>query len=297
MRKICFLLFIMIAGLYACKNNHNESDAYGNFSATEILLSSEVNGRIIKMNVSEGDIVDSGIIVYVIDTFQNHLKKLEMDARKKSIVAKKSNITAQIAVLMEQKKAVEEDLIRVNKMLKDGAASEKQRDDLQSKLQIIEKQITQVSTGYSSIDAEAKALDAGIAQIEEMINRAIIHSPIKGTILDTYAELGESVVMGSPLLKIADLETMELKAYFSGGQLPLLKIGETVEVFVDDGTGGLRKYYGIISSISDHAEFTPKIIQTREERVNLVYGVKIQVKNDGILKINMPGEVKLLQEE
>ncbi len=297
MKKICLTLTIIALVTNACNYNHDESDAYGNFSATEILLTSEANGKVLKKNITEGDMVDSGVCAYVIDTVQNHLKKRELSARKKSVLAKKSNVAAQIAVLEIQKQAVKEDLGRIEKMLEDGAASKKQWDDLNNKLQIMEKQIIQVKTNYLSIDAEAKAIDAGIDQVEELIGRAIVRTPLRGTILDTYAEPGETVSLGKPLLKIADLEVMELKAYFSGNQLPLLKIGEKVEVFADDGSGGLHSFEGKISSIASHAEFTPKIIQTREERVNLVYAVKILVKNDGTLKMNMPGEVRLLSEK
>ena len=235
-------------------------------------------------------------MAYIIDTVQNHLKKKELYARRKSIIAKKANIAAQIAVLEEQKKAVQEDLQRVEKMLQDGAASEKQKDDLKNNLQVIEKQIAQVRTNNSGINAEVAALEANIDQVEDAIQRAIVRVPVAGTILNTYAEIGETVAMGKPLLKIANLDEMELKAYFSGDQLPLLKIGDKVFVLADDGKGGFQKFEGRISSISSNAEFTPKIIQTRKERVNLVYAVKISVKNNGSLKINMPGEVKLISE-
>jgi HlyD family secretion protein len=295
MKKISFLLAVTAILINAC-NNNNESDAYGNFSATEILLSSEASGTIIKKNMSEGEVVDSAALAYIIDTVQNHLKKKELYARRKSIIAKKANIAAQIAVLEEQKKAVQEDLQRVEKMLQDGAASEKQKDDLKNKLQVIEKQIAQVRTNNSGINAEVAALEANIDQVEDAIQRAMVRVPVAGTILNTYAEIGETVAMGKPLLKMANLDKMELKAYFSGDQLPLLKIGDKVDVLTDDGTGGFQKLEGRISSISSNAEFTPKIIQTRKERVNLVYAVKISVKNNGTLKINMPGEVKLISE-
>lgn len=297
MRIIHLLLTVIAVFISACNSSNDKSDAYGNFSATEIMLSSEVSGKILKKNISEGDIIEAGTLAYVTDTIQSHLKKRELYARKKSILAKKTNIAAQIAVLEEQKKAVKEDLGRVEKMLKDGAASKKQWDDLNNKLQIMEKQIIQVRTNYSSIDAESIALDANIDLVKETIERAIVRTPVKGTILNTYAEAGESVSPGRPLLKIADLELMELKAYFSGAQLTLIKIGDKVEVLTDDGAGGIRSFEGKISSIASNAEFTPKIIQTREERINLVYAVKILVKNDGTLKINMPGEVRVLTEE
>ena len=296
MKKVSLIILSLAVLLSACTND-NESDAYGNFSATEILMSSEANGKILKKFITEGELIDSGTVTYVIDTIQNHLKRQELLARKKSVIAKRSNITAQTAVLEEQKKALLEDLDRIEKMLNEGAASQKQWDDLNNKLRILEKQIIQIQTNYASIDAEAIALEAAIDQVEEAIQRAVVRSPVKGTVLNAFAEAGETVSAGKPLLKIADLQVMELKAYFSGDQLPLISIGDEVEVLADDGRGGLKSYNGKISYIASNAEFTPKIIQTRQERVNLVYAVKILVNNDGTLKINMPGEVKLLKEE
>lgn len=294
MKNISLILVITAVLITAC-NNNNDSDAYGNFSATEILVSSETNGKILEKFVREGETIDSGTIVFVVDTVQSYLKKRELLARKKAVIAKKSNVAAQIEVLKEQKQALKEDIQRIEKMLAEGAASKKQLDDLNNNLRILDRQIAQVETNYASIDAEILALEVGVDQVADAINRAIVHSPVEGTVLNTFAETGETVAAGKPLLKIADLQVMELKAYFSGDQLPLIKLGDEVNVFADDGSGGLRQYAGIISMISSNAEFTPKIIQTKEERVNLVYAVKILVENDGSLKINMPGEVKLAE--
>jgi HlyD family secretion protein len=285
-----FSLFILVVG---CKNNKDQTDAYGNFSATEILVSAETSGRIIDKLIEEGDKIKAGDVTYIIDTIQNSLKRDELIARKNSILAKTSNFNAQVDVLTQQKISLEADLGRFSKMLKDGAATQKQYDDLTNQLEVINKQIGQVKTNFSGISAEVKATEAQIAQINDMISRSVVKSLISGTILETYAEKSENISAGKPLFKIADLEVMDLKAYFSGNQLVSLKTGNKVTVLVDNGKGGFQKMEGIISWISSEAEFTPKIIQTREERVNLVYAVKIRVKNDGTLKINMPGEVKL----
>jgi HlyD family secretion protein len=292
-KNILLGLLVISAG---CKNK-DVPDAYGNFTATEVLISSESAGKIITKNMDEGTTLQKGEIAYVIDTIQNKLKVDELIARRKSILAKGSGFTAQISVLMEQKKSIENDLSRYSKMFKEGASTQKQIDDLTSQLDIVNKQIEQVKTNYLSVDADAAATEASIAQIEDMINRAVVRSPVKGTVLETYAELGETVAIGKPLFKIADLDEMLLKAYFSGTLLPLLKMGDKVNVLMDDGKGGIRTLTGIVDWISSEAEFTPKIIQTREERLNLVYAVKIRVKNDGSIKINMPGEVKLAGSE
>jgi HlyD family secretion protein len=293
-RNIFLGLLVVSAG---CKNGDKTPDAYGNFTATEILISAESAGKVISKNVDEGTSLQPGAIAYVIDTIQSNLKIDELLARKKSILAKNSGYTAQISVLTEQKRSLENDLNRFTNMFKEGASTQKQIDDLTSQLDIVNKQIEQVKTNFPSVDADVAATTASIAQIKDMINRAVVKSPVKGTVLETYAELGESVSVGKPMFKIADLDVMLLKAYFSGKQLPLLKIGEKVNVLLDDGNGGIRTMPGSVDWISSEAEFTPKIIQTREERLNLVYAVKISVINDGSIKINMPGEVKLIYSE
>jgi HlyD family secretion protein len=295
MRSVFYLLLVFTLFAVSCTNRNNESDAYGNFTATEILISSETSGKVVARYVNEGENVDSGAVVFIIDTLQNYLKIKELQARKSSIEAKKSNLSAQIAVLSEQRNGLVNDVNRFRKMLSEGAASQKQIDDLSNNLKILDKQIDQVRTNYASVDAEFSAMDASIAQVNDLILRSKVNVPSSGTILESYAEAGESVAPGKSLLKLADLSTMQLKAYFSGNQLPKLSIGQEVQVLVDNGDGGERTFPGIISWISPNAEFTPKIIQTREERVSLVYAVKISVQNDGTIKINMPGEVKLSQ--
>lgn len=292
MKTVNYFFLGLLAFSTGCNNNRNVADAYGNFTATEILISAESAGKIISKNIEEGAVLNMNDIAYVIDTVQNSLKVDELIAQKKSILAKSGGFSAQISVLNEQKKSLENDFERFSKMFKDGAATQKQIDDLTSQLDVVKKQIEQVKTNFASVDADVAAINATIAQIEDMINRSVVKSPTKGTVLETFAELGESVIPGKPLFKIADLEEMELKAYFSGNQIPLIKIGNEVAVYTDDGNGNIKQSTGTIEWISSEAEFTPKIIQTREERLNLVYAVKIRVKNDGSIKINMPGEVK-----
>jgi HlyD family secretion protein len=295
MRSLLYLFSGMVIIAAGCSNRDQQSDAYGNFTATEILISSETAGKVLAKLVTEGEIVDSGITAYIIDTLQNCLKKDELEARKNSVYAKETNLTAQIAVLSEQRSALVNDVDRFRKMFAEGAASQKQIDDLSNSLKIMDKQIDQVKTNYASVEAEITAMEASIAQVEDLIMRSKVKAPSNGTVLETYAETGESVAPGKFLLKLADLRTMELKAYFSGDQLSQIKIGQEVEVLVDNGKGEMRSIHGTISWISPNAEFTPKIIQTHEERVSLVYAVKISVVNDGTIKINMPGEVRIIQ--
>ncbi len=295
MKSLLYLFAACIVIASGCSKRDQESDAYGNFTATEILVSSEIAGKVLVKNVMEGETIDSLSIAYIIDTLQNSLKKDGLIASKKSVAAKKTNLSAQIAVLQEQNISLEQDFKRFSKMFKEGAASQKQVDDISNNLKVLEKQIEQVRSNYASVDAEISAMNASIAQVEDLIKRAVVCAPSAGTVLETYAEAGESVTPGKYLFKLANLKQMELRAYFSGNQLTQIKTGQEVEIRVDNGTDGIRTMKGIISWISEDAEFTPKIIQTREERVNLVYAVKIMVKNDGSIKINMPGEVKIIK--
>lgn len=291
--KVISLIGFGIILFASCASNENTSDAYGNFISTEIIVSAETAGKVLSKNFEEGNLVKSGDLVFVIDTLQSVLKKAELLARRNAILAKRINVQAQIAVLEEQRKSLNADRTRFKNMLSEGAVSQKQLDDLENNLLVLEKQIDQVKTNFTAIGAEVSAINASLAQVEDMISRAHIKAPAKGTILETYAERGESVAQGKPLFKLSDLSSMEMKAYFSGNQLAKLQIGEAVVVLVDDGEGGQASYPGTISWIASNAEFTPKIIQTREERVNLTYAVKIKVENDGFIKINMPGEVQL----
>jgi HlyD family secretion protein len=279
--------------LLGCGNKKQISDGYGNFVSTEIMISSETSGKILVKNYTEGSKITAEEIVYVVDTVQLALKQQELISGKNSIEAKKNNLLAQIAVLEEQRSALKADLKRFENMYAEGAASRKQLDDISNNIALLGKQIEQVRTNFASVNAEVGAIEASLAQTGDMIKRSIVRAPSDGTILETYGEPGETTGPGKPLFKIANLEIVELKAYFSGNQLAQLRLGDTVSVFTDNGNNGQRTYQGIISWIAADAEFTPKIIQTREERVSLVYAVKIKVDNDGFIKLNMPGEVKL----
>jgi len=284
---IVSLLFIVVS----CNNNQKKSDAYGNFEAIEITISSLVNGKIEELNLSEGQTLAKDEIKGFIDTLDLFLKKEQLVAQKEAIKSKNSNITTQLDILKQQKKNLEIEKKRILKMFNEGAASQKQLDDISGNVDVIDKQILSVQTQYQSVFSEVESFQKQIEQIEFNINKCYIKSNINGIVLVKYAEQGEFAQIGRPLFKIADLSTMNIKVYISGDQLPKIKIGDRCKVYIDKNISENREYIGFINWISDNAEFTPKIIQTKKERVSLVYAVKISVKNDGLIKIGMPGEV------
>jgi HlyD family secretion protein len=286
-------LFLLIALLWlsSCSNNNKLSDAYGNFEAVQVTVSAESAGKIHFLNVEEGSQPDSGIIVALVDTTDLYLKKLQLQSQKKAVSVKRSNIESQIAVQQQQKANLAVEKNRVTKLIADKAATPKQLDDLNGSLDLIDKQVASIQTQNAGITEEMEVIDRQIDQVNESIYKCYIRNPVKGTVLSKFAEAGELAAPGRALYKIADLSVMELKVYVSGTQLPGVKQGQQVEVLIDVDKKTNRKLNGVVSWISPKAEFTPKIIQTKEERVNLVYGVKIRVPNDGGLKIAMPAEV------
>ena len=285
------LLMASMTTLLACNNGEKLSDAYGNFEAVQVTVSAESAGKIHYLNVEEGMQLDSGSIVALIDTTDLYLKKLQLIELKRASSVKRSNVLGQIDVQQQQKANLEIEKARVTKLLAAKAATTKQSDDLNQALDLVDKQIASIKTQNAAIDAEMDVYDKQIAQFNESIRKCYIRNPVKGTVLSKFAEAGEIAAPGKALYKIADMSVMELKVYVSGSQLPTVKQGQTVEVMIDAVKKTNRKLNGVFSWISSKAEFTPKIIQTKEERVNLVYGVKVRVPNDGSLKIAMPAEV------
>ena len=285
------LIMITLIWLSACKSNNNLSDAYGNFEAVQITVSSESVGKIHFLNVDEGSQPDSGSIVALIDTTDLYLKKLQLQAQKKAVSVKKSGVSSQIEIQQQQKANLLVEKNRVTKLIAEKAATTKQLDDINGSLDLIDKQVASIQTQMDGIVEEMAVIDSQISQVNESIHKCYIRNPLKGTVLNKFVEAGEITSPGRALYKIADLSTMELKVYVSGDQLPGVKQGQQVEVLIDADKKTNRKLSGTVSWISPKAEFTPKIIQTKEERVNLVYGVKIRVANDGSLKIAMPAEV------
>jgi HlyD family secretion protein len=283
---------IIISILFSCSDDKNKSDAYGNFEAVEVTVSSEVQGKMLSLKVEEGTNIDSGITVGFIDTTNTWLKLKQIESQKSAIQAKVSNVVSQINVQNQQKANLNSEKKRIEKLLKDKAVPEKQLDDINNAIALIDKQIELIKTQNQAVFSELDGMDYQIKQIQDQIKRSYLINPIKGIILEKYVEQSEMVVPGRAIYKIANLDEIILRAYISEKQLANAKINQTASVFFDDGKGELKEVSGTISWVSSQSEFTPKIIQTRDERQNLVYAVKIKVKNDGSIKIGMPGEMK-----
>lgn len=292
MKRYHGLFIVAITLLSACSGNNGKSDAYGTFESTEVTISTESAGKLIFLKAEEGMELKKGDTIALVDTVQLALRRDEIIAQKKSSSTKLDNITAQIKVIEEQKKTSQVDKDRIVKLFKDGAATQQQMDDINGLLAVYDKQISSIETQNAQVLNEDAAYTKQIAQINDQIKRSLIINPDDGTVLTKYAEASEVVTLGKPLYKIADLSDIYLRIYVSGSQLPQIKLGQKVKVLVDKNEKENKEYEGIITWISSSSEFTPKIIQTKEERVNLVYAVKVKVKNDGTLKIGMPGEVK-----
>lgn len=290
MKKLIWIVLISTLAI-ACSNDDDKADAYGNFEATEVMVSAMAQGEILSLTIEEGQQLDADLIVGLIDTVDLSLKKRQLQRGKDAVYTGLVTIKAQQDVLLQQKKNLLVDKNRVDKLYKDGAATQKQRDDISGAMDLLEAQIISTNSQKDRIMAEAQTIDAQIDQVMESLQKCRITNPTSGTILIKYAEAGEVAVMGKPLYKIADLSQMELKVYVSGVQLPHIKLGQDVEVQIDNTKKENSSMKGQISWISSTAEFTPKTIQTKDERVNLVYAVKIRVTNDGSVKIGMPGQV------
>lgn len=291
MRNLLIFLSLSVILLSGCSNDKQKSDAYGNFEATETIVSSESSGKLYELNVEEGQVIEANKVVGYIDTSQLYLKKLQLAQQKNTTRTKFKNVSSQISVLQEQKRVAIRERDRIERLLKDNAATGKQLDDINGSIDVINKQISSIDIQNSTTNEELKGLDVQIQQVIDQLQKSNITNPVKGTVIMKFAEQGEIVSFGKPLYKIADISIMELRVYVSGAQLPEIKLGQKVKVLIDDGKANYKTLEGEISWISSKAEFTPKIIQTKEERVNLVYAVKVKVANDGSLKIGMPGEI------
>ncbi len=288
--KIIFGLIITSIILISCNSNNDLADGYGNFEAIETVISAESNGKLMSFKVNEGQVIQKGTNVGYIDTIQLSLKKEQLIASKTVIASKSRGVLSQINVLKSQLKTANVSKNRIENLIKENAGTQKQLDDINGKIDMINQQIISVETQNAPIINELKSLDIQVKQLNDQIQKSVISNPISGTILVKYAEANEITAFGKPLYKIADLGTMQLRVYISETQLSAIKIGQEVTVKNDEGDD-MKALTGIITWIASEAEFTPKIIQTKEERVNLVYAVKVDVKNDGSLKIGMPGEM------
>jgi len=288
--KTNLILIILAVLLTTCNNKTDQADAYGNFEATEVIVSAETSGRILKFDITEGTEIEKGSEIALIDTTMFHLQKGEIDAGIKGVRTRISSINAQNDILTQQIDNLNVNIARIENMLKDDAATKKQYDDLAGQVAVLEKQIAANNTQKASIAAEISVYESKKATLNEQLIRSCVKSPLKGTIIEKYAEAGEMTAAGKPLAKIADLSVIKLKVYVSGAQLGSIRTGQEVTVRIDKGKKDYSSFTGKISYISGKAEFTPKIIQTKEERVTFVYAVTIDVINDGSMKSGMPGE-------
>ena len=290
--KIVSLIVVVL--VTACSKKDDKSDAYGNFEATEVVISAEAQGVLQEFIIEEGQELKSGTAIGLIDTINLSLKREQLLTSKKAILSRILNINSQINVQEQQKENIIIEKNRLERLLIDGAATQKQMDDVMGSLRLLNSQIKSFETQKNLVLDEAKTIDVQIAQVEENLKKCYLVNPVDGTVLTKIVEEKEIVSIGKPMYIIADLSKLELKAYISGSQLPQIKIGQEVEVLIDQDERDNQKMTGTVSWISQQAEFTPKIIQTKKERVNLVYAIKVLVKNDGSIKIGMPGEVNFM---
>jgi len=294
MKKLFYLSALTLIYSTACSTNKNKPIATGTFEATEIVLSAENSGTIKQLFTDEGSVVQANDILLVIDTMQLHLKKKQLNASIKALEQRQPSVSIQIAAYNQQISNLLSDKKRIEQLVLDKAMPQKSLDDLIAQIQVIEKQKEALSESLgnsnSGLENEINALFAQLDQLNDQLNRCIVRAPINGTILMKYGEIGELAIPGKALLKIADMQTIYLRAYIQAEQLAELKIGDSLNVSDGMNTATPRTYRGIVSWISNDAEFTPKNILTHNERSNLVYAVKIAIKNDGYLKIGMYGE-------
>lgn len=294
MKRLFYVLPLL--AIVSC-NNEPDYDAQGTFEATEVVLSSEGTGRILSFDVTEGEIINANSVVGVIDSLQLHLQREQLKAQQSALLSSLPDKEKQVASLRRQLARQRAELQRVKNMLSDGAATTKQRDDIEAQITILEGQLSAtlstLDNNTSTINENATALEAQIAALDDRIAKCNISSAVGGTVLIKYAEAGEYTTIGKPLMKVADLENIYLRAYLTSCQLANVNLGDEVSVIADFGGDERYDYKGRVAWISAESEFTPKSIQTKDSRANLVYAVKITVKNDGRLKIGLAGEVKL----
>lgn len=287
--------------LSACGNGTPHYDATGTFEATEVVVSAEAAGKLLQLNVEEGTQLKADEEVGLIDTVQLYLKKLQLEASMKSVESQRPDLAKQIAATKQQMITAEREKRRVENLLAAGAANQKQLDDWDAQIKLLERQLvaqeSSLRNSTNSLTEQGNSVAIQVAQVDDQLKKCHIQSPIEGTVLAKYAEAGELATIGKPLFKIGEINRMYLRAYITSEQLSQVKIGDEVTVYSDYGNSEQKPYPGTVTWISDRSEFTPKTILTKNERANLVYAVKIAVKNDGALKIGMYGGVKIKNEE
>jgi HlyD family secretion protein len=293
----------------ACNRNTPKFDASGTFEVDEVIVSAEQSGKLLSFNVAEGQAIAAQQVVGIIDAENLSLQKEQIQASIEALHDKTADVRPQVKLLQEQLDVQQSQLnnmlherTRIENLLKQDAATGKQLDDMNSQIEVLQRQMdvtrqqinvqmTNTSTQNRTVLSEKKPLEKRVAQLSDQINKAQIINPVGGTVIAKYAEPGEVTAAGKALYKIANLDTLTLRAYITGTQLPQIKLNQTVKVMIDSGANAYREYPGTITWVADKAEFTPKTIQTKDERANLVYAIKVKVKNDGYLKIGMYGEV------
>ena len=292
--KICGLMTASLL-LTACSGN-NDYNATGTFEGTEITISAESAGRILSLNTEEGNVIDAGQTVGVIDTVQLNLQLQALKQQQNAILAARPDVQTQVAALRKQIAKQKKELKRVERMENGGAATSKQTDDAKTQLQVLEDQLAaslqSLESNRTSADHNAAAMEIQMQQLEDKLAKCHISSPIRATVLVKYAEAGDYMAPGKPILKVADMENIHLRAYVTSEQLSEIKLGQEVKVIADFGGDDQIEYPGTIAWIADRSEFTPKGIQTQDSRANLVYAVKVAVKNDGKIKLGLFGGVK-----
>ena len=296
-RQIRLAIFpLLLIIFFGCGNGNGKFDASGTFESEEIIVSSEAMGKLVMLNVEEGMQLKQNQLVGVVDTLQLYLKKKQLEATIKAVLSKQPDIAAQLAIIEEQIKTASTEKRRIENLIKSNAAATKILDDIDAQLELLDRQYQATKSNLSitkqGLQNETYPLLAQIEQIEDQINKSIIKNPVDGTVLTRYAKQNEITTNAKALYKIADLSTMTLRAYINGDQLGGIKLGQKVKVFVDKGNEEQKEMNGEIYWVSSKAEFTPKTIQSKDERANLVYAIKVRVNNDGYLKIGMYGEVR-----
>lgn len=293
-RSFAYPLLVLLAA--SCVEGNKAYDASGVFESTEVTVSAEGNGKILSLDIQEGDRLEAGQIVGCIDTVQLHLSEVQLEASRRAVGSGWLDISRQIAALESQIGKQRQELDRFTKLEKAGASNRKQVEDIQAQIETLERQLAaqeeSLNSSNRNVSGQADALEAQIEQIRDRIRKCVITSPVAGTVLAKYSEAGEFAALGRALFKVADIDNIRLRAYITADQLTSLKLGQQVRVFADQGSSGRKEYAGTLIWISDKAGFTPKTIQTRDERANLVYAVKIAVENDGLIKLGMYGDIK-----
>lgn len=296
MKKSLVQILLLCLLPVACNSDRDNHDASGTFEAVETIVSAEASGKILEFNLNEGDELKQGARIGYIDSTQLYLQRLQLTQNKKAILSGSPDIKTQIDVLEKELENALNDKKRIENLVKGEVASQKQLDDINTKIAVLKSKIVaqknELERVSSTLTEQSNTVQVQLAQINDQLKKCTITNPTNGIVLTKYVEVNEMVPAGKPLYKIADLSTLVLRAYVTGNQFVSLKLNQKVTVLVDSTENEYKEYEGIVEWISNKAEFTPKTIQTKEERANLVYAVKIRVKNDGLLKIGMYADVK-----